>query len=241
MKGAQYTAWVPISMKIFADSATAFIAERPDAATRQRAWAAFEAAGLPTTNDEVWRYAPLKDFVLDRFDVPGEPTTRSDSAFAAQLCERAGLVVRVVDGFCVSTGAALEGVEVAVVESSQSLAGPSFIERYESDTFAVLNAALTPATTVIRVGAGVNVEEPIVVLNVSNSTATLGAMLVTRSPPKPPIAVGPAFCSTNTIPSGPAPCPSHPATGSCAKGAPLPDVRNWKLVWKPVTFTGLPP
>ncbi len=56
-------------MKIFADSATAFIAERPDAAPRQLAWAAFEVAGLPTTDDEVWRYAPLKDFDLDNFDV----------------------------------------------------------------------------------------------------------------------------------------------------------------------------
>src|SRR5580704_7022638 len=105
-------------MKIFADSATAFIAERPDAATRQLAWAAFEVAGLPTTDDEVWRYAPLKDFDLDHFGVVSEPTTRADSPFGAQLCERAGLVVRVVDGFCVNTGRALEGVSVDVVESA---------------------------------------------------------------------------------------------------------------------------
>jgi hypothetical protein len=131
-------------MKIFADSASAFIAERPDAAPRQVAWAAFEVAGLPTTSDEVWRYAPLKDFDLDRFGVVTEPTMRADSAFAAQLCERAGLVVRVVDGFCVNTGKALDGVSVDVVESSQSLAGESFADRYRSDTFAVLCAALAP-------------------------------------------------------------------------------------------------
>ena len=159
-------------MKIFADSASAFIAERPDAAPRQSAWAAFEAAGLPTTSDEVWRYAPLKDFDLDHFVVVAEPVKCADSPFAAQLCERAGLVIRVVDGFCVNTGATLEGVDVVVEESSQSLTGESFADRYRSDTFAVLNAALAPATTVIRVGAGVNVEEPIVVLNVSNSTAS---------------------------------------------------------------------
>jgi len=172
MRWGQYTAFVPISMKIFADSASAFIADRPDAAPRQLAWTAFEEAGLPTTSDEVWRYAPLKDFDLDRFGVVSEPATRTDSAFAAQLCERAGLVVRVVDGFCVNTGKGLEGVSVEVVESSQSLAGTSFADRYRSDTFAILNAALTPATAVIRVGAGVNVEEPIVVLNVSNSTSS---------------------------------------------------------------------
>ena len=94
------------------------------------------------------------------------PPRAADSPFAAQLCERAGLVVRVVDGFCVNTGKALDGVSVEVAESSQSLSGATFADRYRSDTFAVLNAALAPATTVIRVDAGVNVAEPIVVLNV---------------------------------------------------------------------------
>jgi Fe-S cluster assembly protein SufD len=163
---------VPISMKTFAESASAFIAERPDAASRQKAWAAYEVAGLPTTSDEVWRYAPLGEFVLDSFAVVDEPSDQADSPFAAQLCERAGLVVRVVDGFCVNTGTSVDGVSVEVVESAASLAGTSFATRYESDTFAVLNAALAPATTVIRVGAGVNVDEPIVVLNVSNSTSS---------------------------------------------------------------------
>jgi hypothetical protein len=56
-------------MKIFADSATSFITERPDATDRRLAWSAFEAEGLPTTTDEVWRYAPLKDLMLDSFSV----------------------------------------------------------------------------------------------------------------------------------------------------------------------------
>jgi Fe-S cluster assembly protein SufD len=159
-------------MKLFADSATSFIAERPDADARQLAWSAFEVAGLPTTSDEVWRYAPLKDFVLDNFEVVGEPTSRTDSAFAQQLCDRAGLVVRVVDGFCVSTGQGVEGVRVEIVESSTSLAGESLASRYESDTFAVLNGALAPATTVITVAPDTNVAEPIVVLNVSNATSS---------------------------------------------------------------------
>jgi Fe-S cluster assembly protein SufD len=159
-------------MNIFADSATSFITERPDAAVRQRAWDAFEASGLPTTSDEVWRYAPLKDFELDSFLVAREPSTRVDSPFAAQLCERAGLVVRVVDGFCVSTGVATEGVTVEVDESAQSLAGTSLTSRYESDTFAILNGALAPATTVIRIAPDVNVADPIVVLNVSHATSS---------------------------------------------------------------------
>jgi hypothetical protein len=155
---------VPISMKTFADSASLFIADRPDAASRQLAWEAFEVAGLPTTSDEVWRYAPLKDFVLDSFPVVSEPTAAADSPFAVQLCERAGLAIRVVDGFCISTGDAVDGVTVEITESIQSLSGSTFTNRYESDTFAILNAALAPATTVVRIAPGVNVAEPIVFL-----------------------------------------------------------------------------
>ncbi len=159
-------------MNNFADSASSFLHDRPDAAARQLAWAAFEAAGLPTTDDEVWRYAPLKELELGRFDVAVQPSNRPDSPFAAQLCERAGLVVRVVDGFCTSTGAPTDGVEVDIDESTGSLAGSTLLERYESDTFAILNTALAPATTLIRIADGVNVDKPIVVLNLSNSTSS---------------------------------------------------------------------
>lgn len=159
-------------MKIFADSATSFISERPDATDRTLAWSAFEIEGLPTTTDEVWRYAPLKDLELDRFSVAEGPVAKPDSDFAAQLCARGGLVVRVVDGFCTSTGSHLDGVSVTIDQSNLSIEGTPLVTRYESDTFALLNVALAPATTVIRVEAGVNVELPIIVLNVSNATSS---------------------------------------------------------------------
>lgn len=159
-------------MNIFADAASSFIANRPDTVSRQLAWTAFEAVGLPTARDEVWRYAPLGDLDLDSFDVASSPQVRADSAFAAQLCDRAGLVVRVVDGFCVDTGVPSDGVVVETLESSASLSGETLSERYASDTFGLLNAALAPATTVIRVAAGVIVDEPIVVLNVTNGLSS---------------------------------------------------------------------
>lgn len=159
-------------MNAFAESATTFIADRPDAAARGQAWSIFESTGLPTTSDEVWRYAPLSDLGLERFIVPSAPVSTPDSAFATQLCQRAGLVIRVVDGFCVSTGDLVEGVSVEIDESNESLAGESLLRRYESDTFAMLNAALAPSATVIRVAPGVNVAEPIVVLNESTAGAS---------------------------------------------------------------------
>jgi Fe-S cluster assembly protein SufD len=159
-------------MKIFAESALSYISERSDAQERRHAWTTFEEIGLPTTSDEVWRYAPLGDLDLDRFSVATAALHLALSDFAAQLCERAGLVVRVVDGFCIDSGSVPEGVSVAIVENASSFSGASMASRYESDTFALLNTALAPATTVIEIGAGVNVEKPIVVLNATVGTSS---------------------------------------------------------------------
>ncbi|MGA7834604.1 MAG: Fe-S cluster assembly protein SufD [Acidimicrobiales bacterium] len=159
-------------MSSFAESASSFIDTRPDATERRLAWTLFGAQGLPTTSDEVWRYAPLADLDLERFAVASEPHRVSDSPFATQLIERAGLVVRVTDGFGAVPTDELEGVSVDFEQSATSLTGESLVERYEGDSFALLNAALAPSTTVIRVAAGVNVSEPIVVLNQSSTSAS---------------------------------------------------------------------
>jgi Fe-S cluster assembly protein SufD len=156
-------------MNTFADSASLFMNDRPDAATRRLAWSVFETTGLPTPSDEVWRYAPLGDLGLERFVVPIAPSQTPDSPFAMELCRRAGRVIRVVDGFCVDAGVPLEGVSVEIDATNDSLTGESLLARYESDSFALLNAALAPSTIVIRVAADVNVAEPIVVLNESSA------------------------------------------------------------------------
>jgi Fe-S cluster assembly protein SufD len=162
-------------MNTFADSALSFISERPDAQDRRRAWSSFEEAGLPTTSDEVWRYAPLNDLSLDAFTVNSFPNEHTDSEFASRLCERAGLVVRVVDGFCVDAGSTPDGVRVELVENASSLSGTSMLKRYESDTFALLNKALTPATTVVSIGDGVNVEKPIVIVNSTSGSSSFSS------------------------------------------------------------------
>ncbi|MGA2970374.1 MAG: Fe-S cluster assembly protein SufD, partial [Acidimicrobiales bacterium] len=59
-----------------------------------------------------------------------------------------------------------------VDESSTSLGGEMLSIRYENDTFSLLNAALSPATTVIRIAPGTIVEKPIVVLNVTNGSSS---------------------------------------------------------------------
>jgi Fe-S cluster assembly protein SufD len=166
-------------MKIFAESALSFISERPDATDRSRAWSIFETLGLPTTSDEVWRYAPLKELDLDKFSVATTPAARADSEFASQLCARAGLVIRVVDGYFVGCDALPEGVTVEARDGVTSLSGSSMLSRYESDTFAILNDALTPTTTVIRVANDVHVMKPIVVLNTTTSATSFSRTQIT--------------------------------------------------------------
>jgi hypothetical protein len=132
-------------MTSFAETASSFIADRSDAAERRLAWSLFESLGLPSPSDEVWRYAPLGDLDLNRFEVVGSPRQGPDSPFAAQLCERAGLVVRVVDGYGISAGESTAGVSVEFLGSQSSLNGEGFLQRYEGDTFALLNVASLPA------------------------------------------------------------------------------------------------
>ncbi|MFI5036633.1 MAG: SufB/SufD family protein [Acidimicrobiales bacterium] len=158
-------------MTSFADSAAAFISSRPDAAARQVAWDAFVRQGLPTESDEVWRYAPLGELSLDRFAVPVGPTPASESEFAVALGERAGLVLRVIDGFLVEAGPTPPGVTVESTDTPTSIAGTALVERYGGDAFGLLNVALGPAATIIRVADGVTVAEPLVVRHVVGATA----------------------------------------------------------------------
>ena len=76
----RYTALVQPSMKIFADSALSFISERPDAHERERGLVRSSSSpGLPTTSDEVWRYAPLERPRTGRFASRPAPSKSVDS------------------------------------------------------------------------------------------------------------------------------------------------------------------
>lgn len=165
-------------MKIFADAASSYIAEQPDAAERQLAWSDFETVGLPETADEVWRYAPLNELSLDRYTVPSRPDPTDDSPFARELCDRAGLVVRVSDGFLVDVGRLPDGVTVESRVGGPSISGETLRARYANDTFGLLNAALSPGSTVLHIAAGAVVERPIVVLNVTRATASFPRTLI---------------------------------------------------------------
>ncbi|HVB19596.1 MAG TPA: SufD family Fe-S cluster assembly protein [Acidimicrobiales bacterium] len=159
-------------MKNFTSSATTFLHEHAPSDARREAWTAFVEGGLPETSDEVWRYAPLKDFSLDRFAVPETPGMTEWSTLATSLSALSARVVRVVDGFLVDAGAPLDGVEVTSDDSADSLAGASLLEHYQRDSFSLLNCALAPTGVSIRVDAGVHVAAPILVVHSATSGAS---------------------------------------------------------------------
>ena len=152
-------------MTTFTDSAQLHLDALASADARRGAWDAFATLGLPTTADEVWRYAPLGEFDLESFTLVSSRATATLSPLAQALGERAGLVVRLVDGYLSSVEGDLAGVGVDSVESGWS-------GNYDSDAFSLLNCALAPATVVVRVAENVSVAAPIVIVH----TVTSGAV-----------------------------------------------------------------
>jgi Fe-S cluster assembly protein SufD len=146
----------------FPDSVRAFLRARPDEPAREAAWAAFEAAGLPTTVDEVWRYAPLGDLELERFAVPAGPT--AVDAPPDPLADGAGARVAVVDGFLCGSPGAVAGLSV-------SAEAPRPSRDDDPDAFSHLSAALAPSTVTLRVAAGARLDAPVVVSHWVGSSA----------------------------------------------------------------------
>lgn len=152
-------------MTNFLDTATAWIDQQSNAASRRVALSAVIENGLPTTTDEVWRYAPLEYFSLDSFDFASLSATTSPDALEQAIATLGALVIRTTNGVIASVDGALDGVSVASNSEAPEFDGDT------ADTFAVLNAAVTPGTVAISVDAGINVSGTLVLLH----TVTEGA------------------------------------------------------------------
>ena len=153
---------------------------------RERRRAALEAASEvppPTTEDEVWRYSRVGEIDLDgRRPVPqagphdlAEVTDRLDA-----IGGRSGLA-HVVDGHLVAVDlddAGGRGVQVGAVgdvDGGEAVLGS--VTGAADDHFGLLNDALAADPVVIRIPGGVDVDEPIVIVNQS---ATPGGLSFPR-------------------------------------------------------------
>lgn len=136
-------------MQTFLTSARDWANTLEDSAVRRRAIDTVEAQGLPTTSDEVWRYAPLRDLDLDGF---GSPTTAPAApAFIEELAGVADIVIRVENGRVLEVKGNITGVTVTAGRHD-SYFQPA---KYDDDSFALLNSALHPHSILVSVDAGV--------------------------------------------------------------------------------------
>ncbi len=153
------------TMTTFSDSCSRFIDATSDAARRRVLWDQFVAIGLPTTDDEVWRYAPLKEFHLDDYEVSSEPALLERASEIDELTRDAAMVIYVNNGHLDAVTNDLDGVSVIGVTPGQDFGARSYYDRYESDAFALLNGALSPSTITVHVAAGTTVAGPIVIVH----------------------------------------------------------------------------
>jgi Fe-S cluster assembly protein SufD len=141
-------------------------------ARRAAAAERFAAGALPTAEDELWRYTPIKKLDLDAYDL-ADPAFRREraaerpfapeSGFVAAIGERAATVV-IEDGRLVSADVAAAGVTVAVAGDDE-VARLAVPDRNALDD---LHDAFVGDVVVIRVDANTAVEHPIVIVQVAS-------------------------------------------------------------------------
>src|SRR3954447_5679282 len=133
----------------------------------RRAAAAERFAGgeLPTAEDELWRYTPIKNLDLDAYQPvlgasvhPGGGEMRPEAWVPG---ERAALIT-VLDGRLVSSEVSADGVTVSTDDELRLLEVP---DRNALDD---LHDAFVGDVVVIRIADGVVVEHPIVVVQVAS-------------------------------------------------------------------------
>ena len=136
-------------------------------ARRSAAETRLDAMSLPSWEEEVWRYAPIDKLDLSRFslveDIGGEESVSVDvAALLSDFPNRAGAAV-LVDGQLVH----MEGdiVSRPSVEDTDTGAIGCVLDE-ATDVFAEMNAAYMADPVVVQVAAGKDIEAPVVVLNV---------------------------------------------------------------------------
>lgn len=149
-------------MSTFLETATVEIEQRPDASLRSALWTGFHATGLPSTTDEVWRYAPLSELALDGRELATGSEIHELTALAEKLRDNANSFVslfagrvldcKVTDGLTIEFDQVLDQSEVE-----------SGLSRFSNDGLSLLNMALTPGTLRINIGSEYHSAEPIVV------------------------------------------------------------------------------
>lgn len=161
----------------------AWLRERRTAAAER-----FAAEPLPTDAEEVWRYSRIGELDLGAFHVltgdvmPTEVAPAVDPAVAA-TGDRGALVVvrngRVVRAD-VDDSLRAQGITVGGIDAARDGDAIGSVASAATDAFTDLNAAFALDAAVVRVPAGVVVDQPVVVLHVvdADGAAVFPATLI---------------------------------------------------------------
>jgi Fe-S cluster assembly protein SufD len=158
-------------MSTFFDFANAQLASHNDS-LRQQLWERFVEVGLPSTTDEVWRYAPLGDFDLDSFAAAEASVNAAPLADA--LAAHAGVTAHVVDGVLTHLDGGADGLHIQQVAAETSIV----LEHYDGDAFALLNGALTPNPITIEVTAGAIISGPLLIVNTTTRSTSFPQLII---------------------------------------------------------------
>ncbi|MCY3961424.1 MAG: Fe-S cluster assembly protein SufD [bacterium] len=132
----------------------------PDWLVQRRIAAAEQVAAtpMPSVEEEVWRYTPIGQLDLGRYQLGADPGAQSP----ASAPDYAGIADISNGRLCaveLSSEAAAEGVEIRpMAESDAELAAS-----VDVDLFALMNAAFSVEPVLVHIPPGVSVDEPIVV------------------------------------------------------------------------------
>ena len=152
-------------------------AERTAAAQRA------QAAGLPTPDEEIWRYSRIAELDLAAFrlaDAPAQDVVPAERLAALRALSPAALVVT-VDGHLVhlevAPEAAAQGLSVAAPSEPGVLGS---VMTTATDVFAEWNTALATAPVVVSLRAGRAVSGPVVVadLTLTDGAASFPRLVV---------------------------------------------------------------
>jgi Fe-S cluster assembly protein SufD len=146
-------------------------------AERRQAAERFEASGLPSSEQEVWRYSRIDELELDRYRPADAPGDEAEGAADLGIDDPAAEVV-VVNGHPVSSSIAAPGVGLRDASGDAEPAPGAAVEPSD-DAFVDLNLGFAPHPIEIEIAPGTTVEAPIVVRHTITGTDVLAAPQLT--------------------------------------------------------------
>lgn len=165
-------------MASFTSIVDARIAQVDRTESQRILWQKFLDQGLPTADDEVWRYTPLSSFSLDDFANFESGRDLDDVTRLTRLNAGAAIVLTIIDGRLETVGGGVDGVSVTEVDAGVSAGQEPFLARYGDDAFALLAGALSPATVEVSVADGVQVEGAIRLVCLATAHAAFSSVRV---------------------------------------------------------------